>query len=619
MLNEPSDVTSEFTVVKGGNRRRLLWRISVRVLPLAFAMVVVAQVFIGYLNYTENFNQLQTRVDLLAHLQSRALQLPMWNMDSQLIDTMIRALEQDPDFISAKVLDARGEVAFKNERERNPGNRPVSASASIVFSDSQQSRQLGELQISLSSETLDQTLFRQILAILAAALILIIGYSAALFSALNATVFKPLDLLLGGMAEVGRHRWVTVQWPALDEIGELVGAFNHMVAGLRAGEDARQALRDREERYAIAVADEARADAANRAKSEFLAKMSHELRTPLNAIGNYCLLIKEELADLGQSHLMDDLGNIESSSRHLLSIINDVLDLSKIEAGYMELLYEKVDVAEFIRETRLMSISLSERNRNSFVLDMQDDLGEMVTDSTRLRQSILNLISNAVKFTSDGTVTLKVRADESWVIISLSDTGIGMTQAQIGRIFEPFIQADASTTKRFGGTGLGLALTRTFVTMLGGAIDVTSEYGKGSTFRIMLPRDSANQQLPTVPSGQKQVLVLASEDAPITEFARALKADGHKVIQVVTAAALERAVLESKPDLIVAKINNDSFDASKLRDFIRPSSSSSFLVFGFPVGIIIFCLSTLFPRVKSAGGESNPYKSACYNCCRFVF
>ncbi len=558
---------SDFSVQAGN--RRLLWRISSRVIPIAFAAVVATQILVGYLNYAENFSQLRKRVELLANLQARALQVPMWNMDTQLINTMITALDQDPDFISVQVVFGKGDVLFSHSRARDPGLRPVTAQTPITFYDTVLEKDLGTLQVSLSSETLDKALYNQILAVLAAAIVLFVGYSAAMYSALNATVFKPLDLLLSGMAEVGRHRWVTVQWPALDEIGELVGAFNHMVAGLRAGEDARQALREREERYALALADEARAEAANRAKSEFLANMSHELRTPLNAIGNYCLLIKEELADLGQPHLLTDLESIESASKHLLSVINDVLDLSKIEAGRMDLLFERIDLEAFIHETKAMAMPLAAKNRNQFVLEIDGNLGELTSDATRLRQSILNLISNAVKFTTDGVVTLKVQGDEQSIRLTVKDTGIGMTDAQVQRLFQPFVQADASTTKRFGGTGLGLSLTRTFVMMLGGVIDVTSELGKGSSFRITLPRQTTAQEIPATSTAPGSVVVLASQNGQLAEFTKALKADDHRVVEVSTVAAAQRAIATQRPDLVVADVSGDRAESDRLVDALR--------------------------------------------------
>ena len=236
------------------------------------------------------------------------------------------------------------------------------------------------------------------------------------------------------------------------------------------------------------------AEVANQAKSHFLANMSHELRTPLNAVIGYSEMLQEDAQDLGHEELLPDLQKINSAGRHLLSLINDVLDLSKIEAGKMTIYNEMFDIATVIREIAATVEPLVQMNQNRLELKVASDVGTMYADVTKVKQLLYNLLSNAAKFSSEGEIRLTVErdgADEaSWIQFCVADTGIGMTDEQLDRLFQPFIQADDSTTRRFGGTGLGLALTRRFCQLMGGEVSVRSETGCGSVFTIRLPAAS---------------------------------------------------------------------------------------------------------------------------------
>lgn len=244
------------------------------------------------------------------------------------------------------------------------------------------------------------------------------------------------------------------------------------------------------------------AEEANRAKSRFLASMSHELRTPLNAIIGYSEMLEDELKDLDQKDLIPDLKKIEGAGKHLLALINDILDVSKIEAGKMELYLETFELSSLIREIATTIKPLVEKNANKLELVSSPDLGSIYADATRVRQVLFNLLSNACKFTKDGVITLradrKVDNGAEWVSLIVRDTGIGMTSDQLGKLFQAFSQADSSISRRFGGTGLGLALSKRFCQMMGGDIDVESVYGKGTTFIAKFPAEvTAPHHTPT--------------------------------------------------------------------------------------------------------------------------
>ena len=232
---------------------------------------------------------------------------------------------------------------------------------------------------------------------------------------------------------------------------------------------------------------------ATRTKSQFLANMSHELRTPLNAVIGITEMLEEDARDLGQDDFLEPLQRVSAAGKHLLKVINDILDLSKIEAGKMDLHVEAFALPPLVRDAVAMVKPLAEKNGNRIDVDCPADLGDMHADVTRVRQVVFNLLSNACKFTQQGVVSVDVRPSiengKQWVEIGVRDTGIGMTAEQMNKLFSEFTQADSSTTRKFGGTGLGLAISRRFCQMMGGDITVASDPGRGSTFTVRLPAD----------------------------------------------------------------------------------------------------------------------------------
>ncbi len=287
---------------------------------------------------------------------------------------------------------------------------------------------------------------------------------------------------------------------------------------------------------AIESAREA-AEAANQSKSQFLANMSHELRTPLSAVIGYSEMLEEEVEDLGQARLLVDIGKIKSNARHLLSLINDVLDISKIEANRMTTFAEEFGAEALVRDVANTVEALILQKDNTLTLELAPGLGQMHTDQVKLRQCLFNLLSNASKFTERGRITLHASREQDWLTLRVTDTGIGMTEEQLGRLFERFAQADDSTTRRFGGTGLGLAITRAFARLLGGDVEVSSTFGQGTTFTIRVPAIMPDQPPePEQPEadakpvpGRELVLVIDDDEAQRELLRRFLEREGFAV------------------------------------------------------------------------------------------
>jgi signal transduction histidine kinase/CheY-like chemotaxis protein len=300
------------------------------------------------------------------------------------------------------------------------------------------------------------------------------------------------------------------------------------------------------------------ADTANEAKSRFLASMSHELRTPLNAIIGYSEMLIDDAQDAGDDTNIADLERIKSSGQNLLALINDILDLSKIEAGKMEVYTERFAIAPLIEDVAATIRPIIDKNANTLITKINTSITEMETDKTKLRQNLFNLLSNAAKFTKGGKIELTVDGTDDTINFTIRDEGIGMTAEQKDRLFQAFMQADSSTTRNYGGTGLGLAIVKQFTEMVGGAVDVVSEPGKGSAFTLSYPIQVPvqNDDVPTHENFEMDGRILVIDDDPTARKAMTdlLEAEGYKSLVAPDAHSGLELAAKHRPDAIILDV-----------------------------------------------------------------
>jgi PAS domain S-box-containing protein len=384
------------------------------------------------------------------------------------------------------------------------------------------------------------------------------------------------------------YQWVRV--PIRDAAGKISGVQAivwDVTEAKAAEEELRRAKQASEAAHQQALVAKEAADEASQAKSQFLANMSHELRTPLNAIIGYSEMLQEEVEDLDQTQLTPDLQKIHGAGKHLLGLINDILDLSKVEAGKMALYLEDFDIAGTVTEVASTVRPLVAKNGNQLEVFCPADIGRMRADTTKVRQTLFNLLSNASKFTEKGVIKLEVRRQTSdvktaggallvsdlrpltSVIFAVSDTGIGMTEEQMGRLFEAFSQADASTTRKYGGTGLGLAISRKFCRMMGGDLTVASVPGQGSTFTATLPAQVQSQSTepgtsfvkkPTIESAGSTVLVIDDDPTARDLIERTLTKAGFGVLLANDGPSGIEMALKLKPRVITLDVMMPGMD-----------------------------------------------------------
>ena len=511
----------------------------------------------------------------------------------------LNALRNDDTIVAAAVYSPENKLLAKyikpgsNEfiplPQRVPFNLSTTRIVTIKELRSPDGRFLGKFYLTadvtkLAAERFGDALRGMVIIFLASCLLAML-----VAQSLQRGLSAPITALARAAGRVAQHQdyGVRVREHGRDDIGTLIRSFNLMLQTIQQrtadlevarknAEDARERLREANEQLEQKVAERTAeleravtaAKEANQAKSSFLAKMSHELRTPMNAIIGYSEMLLEDATDAGEDRTAEDLRKILSAARHLLGLINDVLDLSKIEAGKMQLYLETFDLQTLVHEVSSTIAPLVDKRKNQLVVNCAPSIGSMYGDATKIRQTLLNLLSNASKFTENGRIELKIDREiadgQVWVIMQVTDTGIGMNEEQMGRLFRAFTQADASTASKFGGTGLGLAISKQFAQMMGGDVTVKSKPGAGSTFTVRVParvkpakspytvvEKEAAQQAPA-PKGR--VLIIDDDEAVHAVLTNMLTREGYSTRDARDGKEGLRLAREYHPDIVILDI-----------------------------------------------------------------
>ena len=531
-----------------------------------------------------------------------------------LMESLVAALEKDPTttalpldklrndnlIVAAAVYSASNKLLCKYIKEGAnefiplprvvPFNPSISTNEVTLFRPilNREGRKLGTLYMKagvehLATERFGDPIRGMVIIFLASCLLAMV-----VAQSLSRAVTRPITELARAAHNVAKQQdyGVRVKEGGNDEIGSLTRSFNLMlqtiqqrnaelVVARKNAEDARESLRQINEGLEQKVAERTveleravvAAKEANQAKSAFLAKMSHELRTPMNAIIGYSEMLHEDALDKGEKEVAEDLQKIMSAAHHLLGLINDVLDLSKIEAGKMQLYLETFDLQTVVHEVSSTIAPLVEKRNNELIVNCTPLIGSMYGDATKIRQALLNLLSNASKFTENGRIELKIdreiRDQQAWVIMHVIDTGIGMTEEQLGRLFKAFTQGDASTSSKYGGTGLGLAISKQFAQMMGGDITVKSTAGAGSTFTMRVPARVKPARSPYAitdkesqpgPAPKGRVLVIDDDEAVHVVLTNMLTREGYSTRTAHDGKEGLRIAREYHPDIVILDI-----------------------------------------------------------------
>ena len=464
--------------------------VAAMVVASTLALAAASSVFL-YLQYQATVAATYKIQELTTQGVASIAARPIFDGDTNETIRVLRQLDSVKVIRRVRVANLSGrDIIVLRRTSPPPSGRMAISSAPIVHDG----KHLGTIELTTIEEFQSSPSAYYLTAVVVIMTVVFI-LSLLLTTAISALLFRPLKVMTLAMERIRSSGDYTqrVELAGDNETRRVIVTLNAMLDEVE--------RRDNELAAAARDLAEARdtAQTANQAKSAFLANISHELRTPLNAIIGYADVLRQDLGEQGQKQLADDARWIDSSARHLLGMINELLDMAKIESGRVELDVHAFNVADVVEEVRTTLEPLAQANGNTLEIRVASDIGEARTDSTKLRQCLVNLGGNACKFTRGGHVIVTAHAitiaRRDWIEFAVSDSGIGMTHEQVARLFEPFQQADASTTRKYGGTGLGLAITARLVEMLQARLSIDSMPGVGSTFRLRMPRRLSESEI----------------------------------------------------------------------------------------------------------------------------
>lgn len=553
--------------------QRIRYKILGLIVPMMVLCIIAVLGVFERRNAADDREMLQNRLDERLLLQSKVLAQPVWNLADEQVLLVLDALVTDPEVVGAAVIDDSGALIASqgNLEELDAGG--LSARQDIVFDMNGSPRVIGALRITVTDAELITDRNARLVFVIVLAALLILAVVVTTLMAVDRVVGRPMNLLLNSIRKTEKDGVrEPVPFASRDEFGTVIQAYNAMLEQQDVAERKLRSVNDelehrvRERTRDLSLARD-EATRASEAKSTFLATMSHEIRTPLNGITGMSLLL--EGTDLNEEQ-QDFTTSIRSASDTLMNIINDILDFSKIEAGAIDLERIPLDVNEVVESAaELIAPRASEKRLElACVVDASVPPG-MMGDPTRLKQVMMNLLNNAVKFTERGevvlSVTLTTLTDGAPAItFAVKDTGIGISREQMGRLFKSFSQVDASTTRRYGGSGLGLVITKRFAELMGGDITVESVEGQGTTFKFTIPFEKA--EVPQRQNLKDQMKAVAGK--------RVLLVDDNRTNLTILTTKLEHwgmrvTAFDASTDAMAAMPTVETYDICIL-DFLMP-------------------------------------------------